>query len=566
MAVVPYSKNHVTIETLMESLQERFSQESLDLVIRVWTFASNHYAKLMHPTDIPYTEFACGVAKLLYELGTDPLVVSAVLLYPPPSVEETVLDDLRKTFKDQEELIKLVEEVLQLDHFLWDVCAIAVEQNGVERREVLRKMFLLAIDDVKSEEQEHSDLTAAHFQKKEKQVENLIRMFLAAATDTGALIIKLADRLHFIKLLKDLPESQKESLDYALRAKIALVVYAPLADRLGMWRLKSELEDMAFRLLDMRTFKEIAGYLASTKKDREDYISHQIIPELKRVLEEYGIEAEIYGRAKHIYSIYKKMAAKQLRFEEINDLLGVRIIVDTKENCYDVQDIIQDCWPVETEVYGGEKGRDWIANPKENQYQSLHTTVRIADKMVEVQIRTHEMHEIAEYGAAAEHWRYKEDKAYRKGKIARVTKEKDQIWSKQLAEMRRSLEHAEAITSLEQKRLLKKWIFVITPKGHVIDLRAGATPLDFAYRIHTDLGHRYTGAKVDGRIVRLDYELKNGEMVELITSRAGRGPTAQWLSRSKDEDGNSKYVFARTRQARNKIHSWLNKHNPKVAS
>jgi GTP pyrophosphokinase len=180
--------------------------------------------------------------------------------------------------------------------------------------------------------------------------------------------------------------------------------------------------------------------------------------------------------------------------------------------------------------------------------------------MVEVQIRTHEMHEIAEYGAAAEHWRYKEEKAYRKGRISRVAKEKDQIWSRQLAEMRKNWEQEQASTA---PTALKQWIYVITPEGHVIDLRAGATPLDFAYRIHTELGHRYMGAKVDAHIVRLDYRLKNGEIVELITSRARSGPSPDWLSRSKDENGNSNYVFVRTSQARGKIRAWFNEHNPK---
>lgn len=275
------------------------------------------------------------------------------------------------------------------------------------------------------------------------------------------------------------------------------------------------------------------------------------------MLDEYDIQVEICGRAKHIYGIYKKMEAKHLTFDDINDLLGVRILVGTKENCYDVQEVLHGYWPPITSFYGGEAGRDWIASPKENQYQSLHTTILIQEKMVEVQIRTHEMHEVAEYGAAAEHWRYKEDKAYRKGRISRVAKEQDQTWSTRIAEIRNGSEHTHKPTNTKP---LKKWVYIITPEGHVIDLPADATTLDFAYRIHTELGHRYTGAKVDGRIVRLGYQLKNGEIVELITSRARAGPNPDWLAISKDENGKRSYLFARTRQARSKINNWLNKH------
>jgi GTP diphosphokinase / guanosine-3',5'-bis(diphosphate) 3'-diphosphatase len=368
-----------------------------------------------------------------------------------------------------------------------------------------------------------------------------------------------------MRLLKELPPHEQESIHCKLLAKISITIHASLADRLGMWRLKSDLEDMSFRLLNFNKYKEIAGQLAIRKQEREDYISHVIIPTLEKTLKEYGIKAEIQGRAKHIYSIYKKMEAKQLTFNEINDLLGVRIIVDAIDDCYLVQEIIHEFWSPDTEVYGGERGRDWIANPKENGYQSLHTTIFFEEKKtVEIQIRTHEMHEKAEFGAAAEHWRYKIDKIYKKGKTPRITKAKDQIWSQQLAQLRKNLTSEQESIELSQESLLKEQIFVITPKGHAIDLLAGATPLDFAYRIHTDLGHRYTGAKVDGHIVRLNYKLKNGEIVELISSRARKGPSPEWLARSKDEEGNSTYVFARTRHAREKIHRELNKQNPKV--
>jgi GTP diphosphokinase / guanosine-3',5'-bis(diphosphate) 3'-diphosphatase len=204
-------------------------------------------------------------------------------------------------------------------------------------------------------------------------------------------------------------------------------------------------------------------------------------------------------------------------------------------------------------------------NEVENGYQSLHTTILFEEnKRVEIQIRTHEMHMIAEFGSAAEHWRYKIDKAYRKGKIPKVTKAKDQLWSQELTQLRMILTFEQGSSIPVQEPLFKNQIFVVTPKGHIIDLRTGATPLDFAYRVHTDLGHRYTGAKVDGLPVRIDYKLKNGEIIELITSRARTGPSSEWLAKSKDEEGNATYVFARTRKAREKIHRELNKQKPKT--
>jgi GTP pyrophosphokinase len=386
-------------------------------------------------------------------------------------------------------------------------------------------------------------------------------MFLVAATDYRALIIKLADRLYLMKLLKDLPLAQRESLHYTLLAKITLAVYAPLADRLGIWQLKPELEDLSFRLLEPQKYIAIAKEFDQKKHERKLYITHIVIPALREKLEAFGVQAEISGRAKHIYSIYQKMEAKQLTFDKINDLLGVRIVVDRQEDCYTAQAILHAFWQPVTDVYDGKAGRDWIAHPKENEYQSLHTTIYFQDKEVEVQIRTHGMHEVAEYGADAAHWRYKARKAYRRGKTPKEARAKERIWSSQLAEKRRNVKLAEESVPAQQRDLLKKWIFVITPQGHVIDLDAGSTPLDFAYRIHTDLGHRYTGAKVGNHLVRLDYELQNGEIVELITSRVRKGPNPDWLAKSKDKDGKSNYLFARTRQARHKIHSWLNKHN-----
>jgi guanosine-3',5'-bis(diphosphate) 3'-pyrophosphohydrolase len=560
MSVETLRETHVTIEKLLERIQKHFPQGDLELVKRAYAFAEKHYAHIVHPTGKSYIHYVSEVAIILADLHSDATTISAAMISPPSPVTGKVLDDLKKHFKVEKGLVNLVEELLCLGQLEWDVWSTASGQTeSRERKEILQKMFCLAIDEVKSEGQEENFLTVIHFrQKKEKQVENLIRMFLAATTDIRTLIIKLAEQLLFIKLLKDLPQTQKNLLHYTLFAKITLTIYAPLADRLGMWWLKSELEDMSFRLLQPDKYMAIVKQLAAKKKEREKDID-DIIPIIRSELKAYGgIIAEISGRAKHIYSIYQKMEAKQLTFQQINDLLGIRIIVDTPEDCYNTQGILHEFWPPLTEVYDGKAGRDWIAHPKENQYQSLHTTIIIKDKIVEVQIRTRTMHEIAEYGIAAAHWLYKQNKAYRKGKTSKGAGTKDQDLTKQLAELRKNFAYEQETAA---SKLLKDRIFVITPEGHVIDLPAGATPLDFAYRIHTDLGHGYTGAKVSNHLVRLDYELKNGEIVELLTSRARKGPSLEWLSISRDKNGKSNYVFARMQQTRSKIRKWFNEQN-----
>jgi guanosine-3',5'-bis(diphosphate) 3'-pyrophosphohydrolase len=569
----------VVSERLIEYVQRNFPQTDLDLIRRACAFAQEHYADLVHPTGNLYIQYTLTVAEYLVEIGSEPPVIAAALICPPPPVERKVLDALKKDFKGANELLELVEKIHQISYLEGEVWpSVQAQSESRERKDILHQMFLLAIDEMKNQTQEQNFLTAVHFQKKERQLENLIRMFLAAATDLRAFVIKLVDRLHFIKYLKDLPPSRQQSMDHKLLAKITLAIYAPIADRLGMWRLKSELEDMSFRLLEPDTYKAIARRLDLKKQERESYIAH-IIPALQEELKAYGIEAEIFGRAKHIYSIYKKMEAAQLTFNEINDLLGVRIIVDSYDDCYNAQSVLHEYWPPLTDTYEGKAGRDWIANPKENLYQSLHTTILFVGRAVEVQIRTSAMHKIAEYGVTAlqdaVHWRYKESKTYRKAKTNRQASEKYR--SRQLAELHKILNSnqergvsilqsdREAVISM-LKDLLKDRIFVITPKGHVINLPVGATPLDFAYRIHTDLGHGYAGAKVGDNLVRIDYELKNGDIVELIPPRARKGPSPEWLSVGKDEDGKRYYLYARTRQARSKIINWLNKHDEEYKS
>lgn len=557
---------------LLEELLDDFSKEESALIERAWVFAERRYTDIRHPSGDLYLDYALHIAQILANLGSDTIVIAASLLYPPLPFYMKSYPELETEFKEQTELLRLIRELHTLSNLEWDSWPIDVEEKDIRtRKDVILKMYLLAIegDGLETDSlerkgwEELNALDAARFQKREKQVENIIRMFLASIDDVRALLIRLADRLYFMRRLKYISDAEKKALRAPHLARITLAVYAPLADRLGLWQMKSELEDMSFRLIDMDTYKAIAGQLTLKKEERAEAIN-EIIPLIQNALAEYVTRVEVSGRAKHIYSIYKKMEAKQLTLNEINDLLGIRIIVESNQDCYDVQEIILDTWPAMTSFYDGESGRDWIATPKENGYQSLHTTIRINGKIVEVQIRTFAMHEQAEFGAAAEHWRYKDPKIYRKGKLPRVTKEKDLNWGKGLAEQRKMMENQPEVTDQAQKDLLKERIYVITPKGHVIDFPQGATPLDFAYRIHTDLGHRYSGARVDRHIVRLDYHLKNGEIVELIASRARSGPNPEWLARSKNETGESSPIFARTRNTRAKIQSWINKHETEV--
>lgn len=556
----------ITTEFLLERLKGHFLSENLELLKQACAFAWDHYANLAHPTGKSYIQYAFEVALMLHELHADPTVITTAIICPPPSIPHTVLEDLRLKFTG--EIHELVEEVIRLGQLEWDIWSTASEQNEInERRDILRKMFILAVTETKNKDQAQDFTMMIRFQKREKQVESIIRMFLTATTDIRAHMIKLVDRLHCIELLKDMSQSDQESNCCALHANITLVIHAPIADRLGMWRLKSELEDMSFRLLNPDKYKEIANQLAAKKEVRRQYID-DVIPVVRKKLEAFGIKAEISGRAKHIYSIYLKMEAKQLTFDEINDLLGIRIIVYTSDDCYIVQSILHEYWPPITTFYDGKAGRDWIANPKSNLYQSLHTTILIENRTVEIQIRTQTMHAVAEYGVAAAqdavHWRYKESKAYRKGKTLGDAEVKDR--SRQLAELRMILAKEPNSSGSIPKDIMKDWIFVITPQGHIIDLPAGATPLDFAYRIHTELGHRCIGARVGGQTVRLDYELKNGEVVEIIASRAGKGPSSEWLSISRDEENKGKYMYARTHQARDKIRHWFKMQRPNTQS
>ncbi|MGI6096977.1 MAG: RelA/SpoT family protein [Dethiobacteria bacterium] len=365
--------------------------------------------------------------------------------------------------------------------------------------------------------------------KEEHQAENLRKMFLAMAKDIRVILIKLADRTHNMRTLGYLRSSKQKEI-----SKETLEIYAPLAHRLGIYKLKSELEDHAFRYLQRDDYYRLDSMLAKKRNEREELIE-EIIAILKEKLFSTGIEAEIQGRPKNLYSIYTKMKEQKKDIDEIYDLTAVRIIVDSVKDCYAALGVVHTIWkPIPGRFF------DYIAMPKPNMYQSLHTTVVGAkNELVEVQIRTWEMHRTAEYGIAA-HWRYKEGVKDEKEFAEKLS------WLRQLLEWQQEYSDVHEFIENLKIDLFTDEVFVFTPKGDVVDLPAGAIPIDFAYRIHTDIGHRCNGAKINGRIVSLDYKLKTGDIVEIFTSKQGR-PSRDWLN------------MVKSSQAKSKIRAWFKK-------
>jgi GTP pyrophosphokinase len=367
---------------------------------------------------------------------------------------------------------------------------------------------------------------------RQEQVENLRKVLVAMAQDVRVILIKLADRLHNLRTLDPLPEEKRKAT-----ALETLQIYAPIAHRLGIWRIKWELEDLAFKHLDPVAYRELARKVDKKRSERV-HLLEKAIQQLQRALAEAGLEATVQGRPKHLWSIYQKMQREGVDIDRIYDLIALRVIVNTEAECYLALGVVHKLWAPLPGMF-----TDYIAKPKPNGYQSLHTKVVGPDgEIMEVQIRTWEMHRNAEYGIAA-HWRYKEvgDEPQRKPDAL----DQALAWLRELMEMNRDIRDASEFTRSVIGDLFRDQVFVFTPKGDVIDLPKGSTPIDFAYRIHTEIGHRCIGAKVNGKLVPLDYQLQTGDVVEIITSKHPKGPSPDWLR------------FVKTSLARNRIKRYL---------
>jgi len=367
--------------------------------------------------------------------------------------------------------------------------------------------------------------------REEEQAENLRKMFIAMAKDIRVILIKLADRLHNMRTIRHLEYAKQVK-----KARETLEIYAPLAHRLGIMSLKWELEDLSFQVLEPKKYEQIQRMVAERRSEREEFLKTSI-SKLKKELKALGIEADIGGRPKHFYSIYEKMVKKGRVFSEIYDLFAVRVIVESIKDCYGALGAIHAMW---TPIPG--RFKDYIAMPKFNMYQSLHTTViGPMGKPLEIQIRTKQMHRTAEYGIAA-HWRYKEGTGTREGKF-----DERLSWLRQMLEWQSELKDPREFMESLKIDLFEDEVYVFTPKGDVINLPKGATPLDFAYTIHTDVGHSCIGAKVNNQIVPLEYKLRTGDFVEILTTKTATGPSKDWLK------------MVKSSRAKNKIRQWFNK-------
>jgi GTP pyrophosphokinase len=452
-------------------------------VERAYRFASEAHAGQRRASGEPYVTHPLAAALMLAELGLDPVAIQAALLHDVPEDTEYSLGDVEERFGP--EVARLVDGVTKLSKF------------------------------------------SAHSHE-ERQAENIRKMFLAMAEDVRVVLIKLADRLHNMRTIAGLPPEKQQRI-----ARQTLEIYAPLAERLGIWQMKWELEDLSFKVLDPVAFRSLAQQLETRRAARESYVE-RAMAELQEALEASGIVAELSGRPKHLYSIHRKMQRKSANFDEVYDVYAIRVLVDEVKDCYAALGVVHSLWrPIPGQF------DDYIAMPKANGYQSLHTAVMALEgHPLEVQIRTHQMHRIAEVGIAA-HWRYKEGSRSDRDYDAKLA------WIRQLMEWQREVSDATEFVEGLKLDVFQDQVFVFTPKGEVKDLPAGSTPLDFAYRIHTDIGHRCIGAKVNNRLVPLDHRLRNGDIVEIVTTRAAHGPSRDWLS------------IVRTTHAREKIRQWF---------
>jgi len=467
------------------------------LIQRAYAMAEQAHAGQVRKSGEPYIQHPLAVAFLLAEIGMDADTIAAGLLHDVVEDSDVDLKRLEQAFGS--DVASLVDGVTKLEQ---------IEQGQIDR-------FSQGLDGLRDEQ----------------EAESLRKMFIAMAEDIRVVVIKLADRLHNMITLDPLPPERRKTF-----ARETLDIFAPLANRLGVWQWKWQLEDLSLRYLDPATYAEIVSLIKERRPERETSIQRHV-ETLQRKLAEEGIEAETTGRPKHIYSIYRKMCRKGVPFSQVYDVRGIRVITRTVPDCYRILGIVHGLWqPIPGEF------DDYIATPKENMYQSLHTAVVGDDGgTLEVQIRTWEMHNTAEYGIAA-HWRYKEGGRRDQDLEAKIT------WLRSLMEWRQEVTDASEFVDAMRTDVFQDRVYALTPKGKLIDLPVGATPIDFAYYVHTEIGHHCRGAKVNDKWVTLDYQLCTGDRVEIITGKRA-APSRDWL--------NPALGYVKTSRARTKIRQWF---------
>jgi GTP diphosphokinase / guanosine-3',5'-bis(diphosphate) 3'-diphosphatase len=490
------------LETLLKALPKLTPHD------RKLIEAAYHKAEINHDGQVrksgePFFTHCAAVAHILAEMHLDAEAIAAALMHDLIEDTDVTYEELAEEFG--ETVAKLVNGVTKLTQ-------LPIRVNG------------------EPDQSRHAD-------KRQRELEYFRKMMLMMGDDVRVVLIKLADRLHNMRTLGYMKPDRQMA-----KAKETMEVFAPLANRLGIWQFKWELEDLAFRYLEPEAYRMIATSLDERRADREAYLG-RVVNILKKELSQSGVDdALITGRPKHIYSIYRKMRRKDVLFKQVYDVRAVRVIVDTIPQCYLVLGVVHNLWrPIPGEF------DDYIATPKENFYRSLHTAVLDDQgKTIEVQIRTWEMHEHAEYGIAA-HWRYKEGRT------------RDQEFDNRISYLRRLMEFgaedtddARAFMENMKNDVFEARVYAFTPKGDIIDLPAGATPIDFAYHVHTEIGHRCRGAKIHGKLVSLNYKLKTGDQVEITTAKRG-GPSLDWL--------NPDLGYVKTNRARSKIRQWFRKQN-----
>ncbi|MFO7773857.1 MAG: bifunctional (p)ppGpp synthetase/guanosine-3',5'-bis(diphosphate) 3'-pyrophosphohydrolase [Dehalococcoidia bacterium] len=483
------------LTALVEKGSTYLPDDKIALIKAAYEFASRAHEGQMRKTGEPYLEHPANTAMFLAEFHLDAETIAAALLHDVPEDCGVPLDEIEANFGL--EVVKLVDGVTKLNKLT------SRSRTGEAKSKV--------------------------------QADNLRKMLLATAEDLRVVLIKLADRLHNMRTLGALPAEKRRAI-----AQETLEIYAPLAHRLGVRKAKWQLEDLAFRYLEPRLYHRIARLVAGKRAEREGFIS-EVSQTLRQELAKVGINAKVYGRPKHIYSIYQKMGkydAQGKDFGDIHDLFAVRVLVDSVSDCYKALGVVHNFWRPVPEEFD-----DFVANPKDNGYQALHTTVMCQGTTpLEIQIRTHDMHHVNEYGVAA-HWLYKE------GKVGQHHDD-EMKWLQQLGDWRDELDGEDFLESIKTDVLVDR-VFVYTPKGEIKELPRGATPLDFAFRIHTDLGYRCIGAKVNGKLEPLNRTLKNGDVVEIMASKVAKGPSLDWL--------NPNLGYIKTSHARGKIRQWFNK-------